>query len=131
MFAFELDSVYNFNTRAPAILGADFKKATILGILNYKLASNYINPETSHANIFPYLPEGTPKDPKSYTYILIRTESGENTVLAMPWIDETSITLVVNKTLVITVNDITNNDATRIRDNLLMMGFTSFNIAVN
>lgn len=127
---FELHKLYNFNTRAPAILGANFKSVKILGIIDYNLASKYINPETQHVNIYPYLPTGTVDDPKKYTYVLIETQSGASTVLAMPWIDEESIALVTSRDLLITVKDINTGDDTIIRDNLLLMGFTNITIEI-
>lgn len=131
MNPFEIDNVYNFNTVAPAILGADFKRATVLAILNYTIASTYINIETNHVNIFPYLPEGTVNDPKTYKYLLIKTETGENTVLALPWINLDTVVKVTGQTLTIKINDITGDDSTKIRDSLILMGFNSFTMSIN
>jgi hypothetical protein len=128
--SFEIHKLYNFSTRAPAILGANFKSVKVLGIIDYNLASKYINPETQHVNIYPYLPTGTVNDPKKYTYVLIQTQSGDVTVLAMPWIDETSIALVASRNLIITVRDVDTGDDTVIRDNLLLMGFSDITIEI-
>lgn len=128
--SFEVHKLYNFNTRAPAILGANFKSVKVLGIIDYNLASKYINPETQHVNIYPYLPVGTVDDPKKYTYVLIETQSGDVTVLAMPWIDQESIALVTSRDLIITVKDIGTGDDVTIRDNLLLMGFNDITIEI-
>ena len=128
--SFEIHKLYNFSTRAPSILGANFKSVKVLGIIDYNLASKYINPETQHVNIYPYLPTGTVDDPKKYTYVLIQTQSGDVTVLAMPWIDEASIALVESRNLIITVRDVDTGDDTVIRDNLLLMGFSDITIEI-
>lgn len=127
---FELNNTYTFNTLAPAILGSIIKNATILGILDYTTASNYITPETMHVNIYPYLPVGVPSNPKKYTYILFRGESGNKIVLALQWIDISSITLVEFQTLKITIEETVSNDVEKIRETLLLNGFTKFSIDI-
>lgn len=130
MNPFQIDNVYNFNTLAPAILGAEFKNATVLAILNYTVAKTYINIETNHVNIYPYLPVGTVNDPKTYQYILIKTQSGETTVLALPWINTDTVTQVTNQSIVVKVNNITNDDTVKIRDALILMGYSDFTISI-
>lgn len=130
MNPFELDGVYNFNTLAPAILGADFKRVTVLAILNYAVATNYINIESNHVNIYPYLPVGTVNDPKTYQYLLIRTQTGENTVLALPWINISTVVKVTSKVISITVNDANVDDSVKIRDSLILLGYSDFSITI-
>jgi hypothetical protein len=130
MLPFELNSVYSFNTVAPAILGLEFKRVTVLAVLNYSIANTFINIETNHINIYPYLPTGTVNDPKTYQYLLIKAETGENTVLAIPWIDLDSVTQVTTQSLILTVNNINSTDTTKIRDAMIMLGYNSFTISV-
>lgn len=127
---FELLKTYNFNTYAPAILGATFQSATVLGIFDYTTATRYISPETKNFNVYPYLPVGTTDDPKKYTYILLKGRSGELTVLAKEWIDQTTIVLVTSATITVTVTEASIEDATRIRDSLILLGLTKINIVV-
>lgn len=130
MNPFELDGVYSFDTLAPAILGANFKRVTVLAILNYTVAAGYINIESNHVNIYPYLPIGTVKDPKSYQYLLIKTLTGENTVLALPWINLDTVTKITTQTISVTLNNVNTGDSVKIRDSLIMMGYTDFSITV-
>lgn len=127
---FELHKTYNFSTRAPAILGAAFKEALVLGILDYTTALNYISPETSNINIFPYLPPGTPSDPKKYTYILFKGQSGNKTVLALEWIDESTVVVVTQVTISITVFEASVDDVSHIRDSLTLLNLSKFVIEV-
>jgi hypothetical protein len=128
---FELNSTYNFNTLAPAILGSGFKNVTVLGIIDYTTALKYTSPETNSVNVLPYLPIGTPSDPKKYTYILFKTEAGAKIVLALPWIDQTSVIVVQHQTISVVLNQVIASDVTKIREALVLLGFTSFTITVS
>jgi len=128
MNPFELDGVYN--SLAPAILGASFKKVTILAIVNYSVASSYINIESNHVNIYPYLPVGTVNDPKTYQYLLVKTQTGESTVLALSWINLTTVVKVTSQIIKITVNDVTVSDSVKIRDSLILLGYSDFSITI-
>jgi len=127
---FELGTTYNFNTLAPAILGSNVKNATVLGIIDYTTASNYITPETRHVDVYPYLPTGTVNDPKKYTYILFKSESNVKFVLGLPWIDLATVVQVVSLTINVTVNNASTGDANRIRDSLILLGFNSFTVTI-
>lgn len=130
MNSFELNSVYNFNTLAPAILGANFKRVTVLAIVNYAIATTMANIEVNHRNIYPYLPVGTIDDPKTYQYLVIKTETGETTILALPWINLDTVNKLIGQDITIKINNVAPNDAAKIRDALIMLGFNDFNIAV-
>lgn len=125
---FELNKRYNFNTLAPSLLGATFKNATVIGIVDYVTASSYINPDAYAANIYPYLPVGTIRDPKKYTYILLVSEIGIKTAIAWQWIDPASVVLVASTTLTITVVDVPVGTSEQIRDALLLLGINTFSI---
>lgn len=130
MSYFNLKSRYNFNTLAPAILGVSVKNATIMGLFDSTIAANYMNVQTNHAQIYPSLPPGTVNDPTQYDYFLIRTQSGDKRVLAIQWIDVNSIQLVTQQAISITVNGTTTGDDVKIRNALLMMGFSSISMSV-
>lgn len=128
MYHFEIDKVYTFNTRAPALLGAQVTRATLKGIIDYSVAVTFINVDLHHRKIYPALPQGTVNDPKKFTYLLFKTESGELTVFAYEWIDDTSIEVVDSTTLTVTLPGVSNSDANKIRDALNLIGFTNFTI---
>jgi len=130
-FPLDIKSIYNFSTLASSVLGTDIKNATILGIFDYNVASNYISPEAKHAVIYPFLPPGTVNDPKRFTYFLFRSESGTLEVFAIEWINVATIVKVVTQTITITVTNAQNGDATNIRDSLLQLGFKTFNVNVS
>jgi hypothetical protein len=126
--SFELHKKYNFNTLAPSILGSGFKNVLILAIIDYTVASTYSSIQAWHTNVYPYLPAGTPKDPTKYTYILFRTEVNTNIVLALPWIDLTTISEVTQNHLTVVINNVTPEDITRVSESLTLLGLTSFTL---
>lgn len=128
MYNFEIDKVYTFNTRAPALLGAQVTRATLKGIIDYSVAITFLNVDLQHRKVYPALPPGTVNDPKKFTYLLFRTESGELTVFAYEWIDDTSIEVVDSTTLTVTLPGVSNSDANKVRDALNLIGFTNFTI---
>ena len=128
---FDLKTRYNFNTLAPALLGSSFKNMTVVSIMDYTVASKYFSPDAQAVSVYPSLPNGTPSDPKNYTYVLFKPETGDNFVLALEWIDVSSIQLVTSSTVTVTINNTVTGDTQRIRDSLILLGFTNFTIAVN
>lgn len=120
----QLNKVYSFDTLVPSLLGATFKNATVIGMIDYQTALNYINPDAMHARIFPYLPTGTVNDPTKYTYIIFKLESDIKTVLAYPWINETSIRLATTEYLKVTIKNAGPNDTVKIRNALVSLGYT-------
>ncbi len=131
MYNFILKNIYDFNTLAPSVLGATFRNAKVLGIVDYDIASSFINVELMQRSIYPLLPAGTPDTPKQYSFLLLQTESGEKTVVAYEWIDPASIRLVDSVTITVTLPNVKSSDSVLIRDSLALVGFTGFNIQVN
>lgn len=128
MLPFELQKRYNFNTRAPSILGTNYKNALVKAIVDYTIASKYISPETEAINVYPSLPGGTNPDPKKWTYVIVELESLITRCFALEWIDTSSIAVVNSIDLNVVVHNTSTGDAERIRQSLLLMGFTNFSI---
>ena len=131
MYHFEIDKIYTFNTRAPALLGAEVTRATLKGIIDYSVAVTFINVDLQHRKIYPALPQGTVNDPKKFTYLLFKTESGELNVYAYEWIDDATIEPVDSVTLTVTIPGVNNSDATKVRDALSLLGFSQFTISAS
>lgn len=125
---FEINKVYTFNTKAAAILGAMFKNAKLLGIMDYTTALSYDTIDLKYRSIYPLLPIGTPDQPKSCIYYRFQSESGERIILADQWIDMASIDVIDHINFKVTVNQASTQDMTRVRDALLALGFTTFAI---
>lgn len=129
MYNFEIGGVYSFNTIAPTLLGSDYRNVKVLGIIDYNIASQYINPHVRHADLYPYMATGIPDDPTQYNYLMVRLGSGGRTVLAIPWIDISSIEQVTITNITVTFTNAKNSDVERIRELLELNGFTNFTIS--
>lgn len=128
---FELNKVYNFFTRATAILGANVTNAKLIGIMVADTARRSSNIDLQYRKIYPLLPNGTVNDVNSCIFYEFIGESGEKIILADQWIDMTSIQLVSSVTINVTVVNANISDVNRIRDALSAMGYLSFNITTS
>lgn len=120
---YKIGSYYTFDTKAPSILGATIKNAKLIAILDYEMASNFITPATSHANIYPYLPQGTVDDYRRFVYLLFETPTVRRLVMADPWINEASVIEVNVLNMSIIIPNVTVDDSTKVRDILLLAGY--------
>lgn len=128
MLNVSLGKTYTFNTKAPGLLGATIRNAKLIGVVDYNTALTYDNIDLKFRTIYPVLPAGTPDDPRSCAYYHFQSESGEKIVLAEVWIEELTLEVVEHINFAVTVTDASLQDMTRVRDALLALGFTRFNI---
>jgi hypothetical protein len=124
MSDFNLGFRYNFNTLAPAILGATFTNAKVLALLNYDTATMFGNIAATAVAVYPLLPAGTPSDPTAYQYVIIETENKSKVVLALNWIDTNSIVSVESVNANFKISNITLDDINKITTSLVAMGYT-------
>lgn len=120
----------SFNTHATAILGTNFKRVRVLGILDHESAMNYINVPIMAVNIYPSLPAGTTKNYQNYQYLKLRHSNGETSCIAIEWIDKSTFTIHEGVNIEFRVEDANVADVDRIREILAFNGFeaVSFNL---
>jgi hypothetical protein len=128
MYNYQIGTAYNFNTLAPAILGATFNNAKLLSIMDFNTAMKFTNIAQQAQIVYPVLPAGTPTDPSSYVYLLFQTSTGATVVLANVWINESTIVVSTTATITVVVTNVTTADVSVIRNMLLNAGYTSLNI---
>lgn len=104
-YNFKLKTTYSFEVYPAPIIGTTFKNVTVLGIIDRDTAETIINVATHHPAIYPYLPEGTVNNPDDYTYLKLRTENGDITVVAIEWIRENTIEELKSRHLVVDFPD--------------------------
>jgi len=122
----QINKTYNFNLYAPSVLGASYRNAKLIGILDYTSALKIKNVEQLHRQVYPYLPAGVINNPKTYTYYHFKYEkSGSyyDLIVAHPWFIESSVVEVNSFNLFITVNNVSNNDIEIIRNQLRLLGY--------
>lgn len=129
MALFENGTTCSFEVYAPAILGNNYKNVKILGVLTATLAAQ-LRPSIfeEHAQIFPYLPPGSPKKATGYDYIQIETQAGITTILGQAWIDPASIEVSRAGKLEIQINAVGAPDQVKVRNLLLQAGYNDLTV---
>jgi hypothetical protein len=121
-------NTYTFNTTAPAALGVQIKNAKLLEICTYERAIKIENIILKFRQIYPVLPPGTPNNPALFLYYYFESESGEQVLLAEPWIDANTIALVEATNIQITCPNVSLDQITAIRNALNSLGITGYTI---
>lgn len=105
-FTFHPRTVYSFDVYPVPIIGNGFKRVTVQSVLDYDTALGFDDVETRHQNVYAFLPEGTPNNPRFFDYLLIRTEDNIQTIIAVPWIKEDTIVVVKSLKIEAIIEDI-------------------------
>lgn len=127
-YNFETNSTYSFDIYPRAYFDTDFTNVTVLGTVGYEMAAKYADIYSLHVQVYPTLPENTPNDPKAFTYLIIKTTTGSTTVIATSWIKEDTIELIVARTMVVTIDNVSSSDINRVRNALVQNGFNNLDI---
>lgn len=124
-----IDKVLSLTTYAPALLGSNFQRVKLLGILDYRSVYPWIDPAATHANVFPSLPPGTPNNHTKYSYAKFEFPNGKIVILGLPWINDSTVEVIEEVTfnVVIRGEDITKFQT--IQDALLNAGINDFTIS--
>ncbi len=111
----QINNNYTFNTLAPAILGAIVKNAKLIQSCSFESAMKEENVAVKYEQIYPALPEGTPRSPKGVIFHRFITESGEKVFFAEPWIDNETLVVVTSLNFNVTVVNATSQDRENVR----------------
>ena len=130
---FDIDSVYSFDVYPVALLGNNFKNVTVLAIMNQATAqAQGFDTYAAHANVFPTLPTGTvPNDPSKYSYIKIKTPTGDTAYLGIPWVVAASIALVESRTITVQIAGVSASDQAGIKAALNQNGYSQLTFSIN
>jgi hypothetical protein len=142
MYPTTIGATYRFSTLASAFLGATIERARIDAVLSYSAASTMVkirptsastvystmNLEQLHHAIFPLLPAGTPELLNDYSFVLYTKPDRTQNIIALPWIDELSVQLVVSLNLNVRINNVILNDVEIVRQGLIALGYNSIEI---
>lgn len=121
----------SFNAHATAILGTNFKRVRVLGILDYESAMNYINVPVMSVNVYPSLPPGVNKNYQTYQYLKLRHSNGDTSCIAMEWIDASTYVIHEGVDIEFKVENVNAADADRIREILGFNGFEAVNFTLS
>lgn len=118
-----------FSVVAPQILGSNFGSVLVNARLNYDLARRLgYSPTQLHNQVYPYFKDnpGAVDDPKSYEYIEVTKPSGEQTLLGIPWIIDSSIILAESTTFQYTISNMGITDSQLLDEWLRTNGYKTF-----
>lgn len=125
-----INSIISFNTKPTTVLPSVYKNVVYEGKVGFRAASTMEDVASKHQQIRAVLPELS-EDYTKLTYILITHQSGTNEVLALEWIDVSSITTSKSKQITITLFEVPDSQEEHIRKMLALNGFTNYTINVN
>lgn len=126
-YTLALKSVYDFVLKAPSVLGSGFKKATVMGLLDFDSASAIEDVRAIHTSIYNQLGVGVPRLAADLTYVKIKTSAGEVRVIAMDWIAEQPV-LFTSQPIQIVLTGESLSEIPTLRQVLKAAGYNSFEI---
>lgn len=129
--AFNILGRYSFDTYDSVILGNNFKPVTIVSLMDYRIASNFADVQALHSMLYSSLPVGTQKDFTKLTYLLVRSKTGEEKVVAKEWIRTDTIKEHLELTASVTIRNVQVSDADVIRRALISAGFDDIEVKLN
>lgn len=127
----QLKQSYSFEVHPVALLGNNFKNATVLAIMDQETANQSIDTQALHVQVYPSVPAGSmPNNPAEYTYVKLRLANGGTTIIGRPWIKENTIVQQTSTTIRVTVPNVVPADVARIRNALVQNGFTVSDVSI-
>ena len=123
---FELRKRYNFSTKAPAILGAEYRNVMVESIMTATEAVKYSDVLTLHEQIRTVL--NLDLEVANCTYIKFRTLDGETVILALEYINSDSIVEVKTVNIRVDVLEANTDDILIIQERLKELGYSKFKI---
>lgn len=119
--------VVSFDTVPTAILPRTYTNVTVVGIVGYAVAIGIEDITAKFQQLIPYINDINPDFTKA-EYAIVKHNTNELEVLALPWIEEGTIVTssVINK--VVTLYDVSSTDDVKISKMLRLAGFSKFMI---
>lgn len=104
---YQIGSTYSFQVYPVAQLGNNFQNVVVLAILDATTVQQLgVDIWGVHKNLYASLPPGTPSDPTQYQYLRLKLQSGQTTIVAVPWISDSTVELVNAQTLQVTIGNV-------------------------
>ena len=119
---FELNKMYNFNTKAPSILGDLHSSMKVITMTNAQEAIKYGDIHALNTQIDNSL-GNVLGDINDMTFIVFTNSTGEKSVLSLSWILVNTIEEVTKTHCKFTVRDINNIDVETIVQQLNELGY--------
>lgn len=117
--------VVTFGTKPTTILPTEYVNTEVVGVVGYQLAIAVEDVSAKYQQILPFIPDIS-KDFSRAEYVIVKHNSGKLEVLALAWIEESTITStsVVNKKIILF--DVSSSVNERLAKMLRLNGFSNF-----
>ena len=126
----QFGNIISFNVYPSAILGTAFNDVRVQAILDKDTANMWIDADSMHINVFPYLPAGVPDNPNQSQFVKLVHQNGNVSIIGIPWIRAETVTLSERGTLVITVDNAGPVDRERIIRALSANGYRAASVSL-
>lgn len=117
----------SFTIYPSAIIGTTFNFCSILAVLDYSTANNFIDADSLHSNVYPTLPDTVPNNPSQYSYLKIQLPSDQTTIIGLPWVDAASIVKHGESRVKFTIEQVNSDDLNKINLLLSANGYNAVN----
>lgn len=124
---FKIKGIFNFTTKAPAILGNSFTNMRVKGIMDFEEGVKYRDIATLHSTVKPTI-GGIADDVKDLTFILFETLDGEDVLLAKEYINADSVAQVQSVNIRAEINNVTTEDISIIKTKLQELGYSNVTV---
>lgn len=119
-----IGSVVSFNVYPAAIIGTNYTRVKVLGIFDARIALRFADVASLHANVYPTLPPGSGEKYTDYQYVEVELSDGQTTIIGIPWIVASTVTVHGNTQAQFVVSNITPADVDIIRQQIIAAGYT-------
>lgn len=116
-------SIVSLDVYPSQILGSNFTDVKVLGIFDRTTANLMTDVDGLHANVYPFLPNGSPENAGDYQYVKLQHLNGSISIIGLPWIIEESISVSNKGKLTIVIDDITIDDREKIITAINAVGY--------
>lgn len=124
----EIGKVYTFNTKSPVFLGAKHERVKLKSILDADTARKFAPIDQLHAQVYPTMPAGTPREIDASMYYVFEAPNRSQVVLSALWIEESSIEVIEHVDITVRMPQSSIGDIEKVRIALTASGFKDFQI---
>lgn len=117
----------NFGLLPNSILPMSYTNVEVLGVVSHAIAMTVEDITAKYLQILPFIP-GIESDFTKADYVIVKHQSGSLEVLALSWINESTITSSSTTNKLVKLWNVSDHDNLRIAKMLRLNGFTEFTI---
>jgi hypothetical protein len=118
-------SYYNFDLYPSVVVAPSFKNVRVKRVCSADDIVDKLDVAGTYASVKPYLPTTLSTNPYDFTYLVLETDAGIETVIAYEWIIVSTIEEVTNSAVNIRLQPFNVSQLSALRAALVDNGFTN------